>query len=54
LTLGLTPLEWHRYYLPIVPLYAVLAGGGLMWAINALRHRIQETQTPNDPQTFQL
>jgi 4-amino-4-deoxy-L-arabinose transferase-like glycosyltransferase len=30
-TLFLTPLEWQRYYLPVLPVVGLLAGYGLVW-----------------------
>lgn len=50
LTLGLTPLEWHRYYLPITPVLALIAGHGLVWAVQQLARQRQEARRPNDPQ----
>ena len=40
MTLGLTPLEWQRYYLPVYPIIGLLAATGLVDIVQRLRGRV--------------
>lgn len=47
LTLFLTPLEWQRYYLPMIPLVSLLGPLGFLWSIQVLRIRQIEERSAN-------
>ncbi len=41
------PLPWQRYYLPLIPVYALLAGVGIVGLVNAVsRIRSQRSEAP--------